>query len=53
MKADENGETILQAICDVFSKMYNPVNALKCSTEEHQIRTVKGFVPQNNVMCDC
>lgn len=45
MKADENGETILQAICDVFSKMYNPVNALKCSTEEHQIRTGQRICP--------
>ena len=38
MKADENGKTIFQAVCDIFSKMYTSMNALKCSTKEHQMR---------------
>lgn len=50
MKAGENGETIFQAICDIFSKMFNSMNALNCSTKEHQIKQVKESVPQNNVL---
>lgn len=41
MKADENRETIFQAVCDSFSKMYNSMNALKCLTKEHQIKAGK------------
>lgn len=51
MKADENGETLFQAVCDVFSKMCTSTDALKCSTGEHQIRTCQriGATQQCNV----